>query len=63
MKNKIHAGEILEILNTDGSLDTVKMPSPLLTKEGEKADFVNHTQFVLLEQNLKPYTILRRVNN
>ena len=62
VRNKIHAGETLEIMNTDGSLDALKMPAPLLTKEGEKADYVNHTQYLLIERELKPYTILRRVN-
>lgn len=63
VKNKIYAGETLEILHTDGSLDEMKMPSPLLTKEGEKVEYVNHTQYVLIEKDLKPYTILRRVNH
>lgn len=62
VKNKFYAGEKLEILNTDGSFSTIKMPSPLLTREGEKADHVNHSQYVLIDQDLKPYTILRRVD-
>lgn len=62
VKNKIFAGEELEVLNTDGSLDKIKMPLPLVTKNGDREDFVNHSRFILLEQELKPYSILRRVN-
>ncbi|MFC1494668.1 U32 family peptidase [Thermodesulfobacteriota bacterium] len=61
VRNKFYAGEMLEILNTDGSLTTLKMSSPLLTKEGEKVDYANHSQFVLIDRDLPPYTILRRV--
>jgi len=63
VKNKFFAGETLEVLNTDGSFSTIKMPVPLITKEGKKVDYVNHTQFILIDQDLKPYTILRRVND
>jgi putative protease len=61
VRNKIFAGEVLEVLNTDGSITQLKMPSPLLTKNGHRLDEVNHSQFILIDEKLKPYTILRRV--
>ncbi|MFC1533625.1 U32 family peptidase [Thermodesulfobacteriota bacterium] len=63
VRNKIRSGEELEALSPDGSLKTVSMPEHLSTTDGQVVDFVNHSQFILLEKNLKPYTILRRVNN
>jgi len=61
VRNKIHAGERLEVLSPDGSLGDITMPSPLLTKGGLKVDFANNSQFLLLEKELTSYSILRRV--
>ena len=63
VRNKIHAGEMLEVLNTDGSLSEIKMPSPLITKNGQSLAEVNHSQFILIDRVLPPCTILRRVKN
>ena len=62
VRNKIYADEMLEVLNTDGSLSQIRMQSPLITKNGQKVSEVNHSQFILIEIDLPPYTILRRVN-
>ncbi len=61
VRNKIFAGEELETLSTDGSLSTISMPEPLLLSDGRQANFANNSQFILLKQDLGPYTILRRV--
>jgi putative protease len=62
VRNKIHADETLEILNTDGSLSRLRMSKPLITKNGQKLFEVNHSQFILIDKDLPPCTILRRVN-
>jgi putative protease len=61
IRNKIHAGDVLETLSPDGSIDTITMGDPLELRNGEAADFANNSQFVLLDEPLQPYTILRRV--
>ena len=61
VRNKIQAGEKLELLTPDGSLSTITLPIPLITTENQSMDYVNHTQFILLEQWLPPYSILRRL--
>jgi putative protease len=61
IRNKIHAGEALEVLSPDGSLSTITLPSPLITTGNQHVEFANNSQFVLLEQDLKAYTILRRI--
>jgi putative protease len=61
IRNKIHAGEVLEVLSPDGSLSTITLPSPLITIDNQHVEFANNSQSVLLEQDLKAYTILRRV--
>ena len=63
VRNKIHAGDTLEVLNTDGTLSEIIMETPLLTITGEKVSEANHTQFILIDKEIPPYTILRRVNN
>jgi len=61
VRNKIYAGEELEVMTPDGSLSTITLPAPLATTDDKQADFANNSQFILLEQDLRPYTILRRV--
>ena len=63
VRNKIIEGETLEILNIDGSLSKIRMPSPLITKTGNKLSEVNHSQYILIDTDLPPYTIIRRVNS
>ena len=63
VRNKIYEGETLEVLNIDGSLTKIEMSSPLITKNGHKLSEVNHSQFILFDTNLPPYTILRRVKD
>ncbi|MGD9161754.1 MAG: U32 family peptidase [Desulfobacteraceae bacterium] len=63
VRNKIHAGEMLEVLNTDGSLSQIRMPCPLITKNGQALTEANHSQFILINRDLAPCTILRRVKN
>ena len=63
VRNKIHAGEVLEILNTDGSLSKIRMGSPLVTKNGRELEQANHSQFIIVDSDLPPCTILRRVNS
>ncbi len=61
VRNKIFAGEELEKLSPDGSLTMIHMPVPLTTTDNQQAEFANNSQFILLEQELEPYTILRRI--
>ncbi len=63
VRNKIHAGEVLEVLNTDGSLSEIRMSSPLVTKNDLKLEEANHSQFIIVDSDLPPFTILRRVNS
>lgn len=62
IRNKIHAGESLEALCPDGSLSIITLTSPLKTTDHHQVEFANNSQFILLDQDLAPYTILRRVD-
>lgn len=61
VRNKIHAGETLELLTPDGCLSKTTLDDPLITTGDQQVDFANNSQFILLSQNLPPYSILRRV--
>jgi putative protease len=60
VRNKIHAGDKLEVLKPDGSLTEITMPNPLQTIGGKQETEVNNSRFILIEQDLPEYSILRR---
>ncbi|MGB8226854.1 MAG: U32 family peptidase [Sedimentisphaerales bacterium] len=61
VRNKIFAGETLEVLTPDGSISEIVMSRPLKTVEGKFAEFINNPQKIVIEQKLPPYSILRRI--
>lgn len=62
VRNKITAGDTLEILRPDGSFGEVTMPDNLLTTKDEIVQVVNNSQFLVLENTLPAYTVLRRIS-
>jgi hypothetical protein len=62
IRNKIFAGEKLEVLTPKGEISQITMPNPLKTDDGKQAEFVNNPQKILIEQKLPAYSILRRVS-
>ncbi|MBL7215101.1 MAG: U32 family peptidase [Phycisphaerae bacterium] len=63
VRNKIHAGDTLEVLKPNGSLSEISLPVPLTTLNGESVDFANNSQYIMLTETLPEYTILRRVKS
>jgi U32 family peptidase len=61
VRNKITAGETLEILRPDGSFGEITMPDSLLTTEDENVLVVNNSKFLVLEISLPAYSVLRRL--
>jgi putative protease len=61
VRNKIHAGDTLEVLKPDGSLSEITLPDPLTDSKGQYLDVANNSQYILLTETLPEYTILRRV--
>jgi putative protease len=62
VRNKIHAGDTLEVLKPDGILSEITLPDPLTDSKGEHLDFANNSQFILVTDELPEYTILRRLH-
>ncbi len=61
VRNKINSGETLELLKPDGSFSLYTMPENMITTEGKEVDVVNNSKFVVLEEELPAYSLLRRV--
>jgi putative protease len=61
VRNKIHAGDTLEVLKPDGSLSEITLPDPLSDSKGEHLDFANNSQYILVTDDLPDYTTLRRL--
>ncbi|MHC5164915.1 MAG: peptidase U32 family protein [Planctomycetota bacterium] len=61
VRNKIHAGDTLEVLKPDGTLSKITLPNPLTDSKGEYLKFANNSQYLLITEDLPEYTILRRI--
>ncbi|MDD5010859.1 MAG: U32 family peptidase [Phycisphaerae bacterium] len=61
VRNKIFAGEKLEVLTPTGEISQITMPTLLKTADGKQAEFVNNPQKILIEQKLPTYSIIRRI--
>jgi putative protease len=62
VRNNITAGETLETLSPKGDLSAVTMPQILEATDGTRTVCANNSQYIFFDQELMPYTILRRVN-
>jgi U32 family peptidase len=63
VRNKISAGETLEVLTPDGVFSEITMPDSLLTTTGETVTVVNNSKFLVMEEDLPPYALLRRLKS
>jgi hypothetical protein len=60
VKNTIQAGEKLEMLTPDGVSDYT-LPTPLVSLDDESLDHANNQDVIVLDNNVPPYAVLRRV--
>ncbi len=61
VRNNIYAGDELELLSPDGDLRQVRMPDPLMDREGNELEKATNSQFVVFGEKLEPFSILRRM--
>lgn len=63
-RNKIFAGETLEILTPDGQLKNITLPDPLISSSDQVLQEVNNPTLIKLDDNNLPeFTILRRLGD
>lgn len=60
VKNTVQAGERLELLTPDG-VSGYTLPNPLISLDGEHLDHANNQDTILLDNDLPPYAVLRRI--
>jgi U32 family peptidase len=63
VRNKIFAGDKVEILRPDGSLTLETMPEVLSDIKGEQMKEASHSKLLVLPFDLSPYTIIRRIES
>ena len=61
VRNKISAGDTLELLEPGGQLRDIKLDEYLLKSDGTSCKVAQNEDEILILQQLKPYTILRKV--
>ena len=61
VRNKIKAGDELEVLSPDGTIKTIKVPTQIKMQDGTNTEIVNNEDVVALDFALKKYSLLRRV--
>jgi len=61
IRNKIFAGDLVEILKTDGTVLEMTLPDPLMDIKGELRTQASHGTRVRLPMSLPPYSIVRRI--
>ena len=61
VRNRICAGQTLEVLRPDGALSTLTLPDPLEAIDGQWLDVAQNEQLLRLPYRLEPYTLLRSV--
>jgi putative protease len=61
VRNNISADDQLEVLSPDGSLKIITMPPTLLTTDNKKLTTVTNSQFLVLQEKIQPFSILRRL--
>ncbi|MFH1222794.1 MAG: U32 family peptidase, partial [Pseudomonadota bacterium] len=61
VRNKINAGETLELLTPDGKISTMQMTKPLIKKDGTQTDVVNNEELIIVDKKVPRYSLLRRL--
>ena len=62
LRNKITAGDRLEVLTPDGNLSQIIMPEILITTYNRHVEVANNSQFIMIDDDLPAFSILRRLH-
>ena len=63
VRNKINAGDTLELLTPDGKISNIEMPNVLTKKNGTTCDVVQNEQEIIIKDKLPAYSLLRKVKH
>ena len=60
-RNRIFAGDKLEVLSPGGKISEIEMTKPLLKRDGTQADVVHNTDEIVIKEKISPYSLLRKI--
>ncbi|MEI6092423.1 MAG: U32 family peptidase [bacterium] len=61
VRNRIFAGDKLEVLSPGGVVTYIHIPKPIIKKDLSKVDVVHNGDEIFVVDNLLPYSLLRKV--
>jgi U32 family peptidase len=61
VRNKINAGDELEVLSPDGNIKNIKVPDQIFKLDGTFSTIVQNEDEIILPYDLQDYSILRRI--
>jgi putative protease len=61
VRNKITANTTVEILTPKGKIFNIKLPTELMLENGKYTTVANHQQFIILNKEIPPYSIIRTI--
>jgi hypothetical protein len=61
VRNKVHAGDEVEILQPGGSLAKTKLPIPLKDTYGEEIDYASHGTQIILDSEFPKYSVVTKI--
>ena len=61
IRNKTFAGDLVEVLKTDGTVTEITLPGILVDMKDEEMIHASHGKFLVLPFELPPYSIIRRM--
>ena len=60
-RNRIFAGDKLEVLSPGGKISEIEMTKPLLKRDGTQADVAHNTDEIIIKEKISQYSLLRKV--
>ena len=61
IRNRIFAGDKLEVLSPGGIIKEMQMPSPLTKKDGTQTDVVQNEDEIIIKEKIVPYSLFRKI--
>ena len=61
VRNRIFAGDKLEVLSPDGKIYEMEMPKPFTKKDGTHSAVVQNEDEIIIKDKVQPYSLFRKV--
>ena len=61
IRNRILAGDKLEVLSPGGVIKEIQMSSPLIKKDGTQVSVVQNEDEIIIKEKMSPYSLFRKI--